>query len=277
VKNPFERRSTGSLLASIAIHIAIVVALVNVVFRYPLGQLMGITQPEVNQERIQYVKLAPQPTENSAGGYTTAPPKAAAPAALQTPTFVPPTIPIAHPSDSSRAHAAGGDGEGLGASGSGLATGLVPRLPDPRITLQPGQMVRAPRTTAEDVDSIVGLAIGIVRDSIAIASGQRQPGDWTIKGKDGQKWGWDKEGIQLGKFTIPQALLAMLPLNVSSPMSPIEARSAAFIRRDVQENAQRAISEDEFKTAVKRIRERKEREKRQKVLASDSKGQPAQP
>ena len=43
-------------------------------------------------------------------------------------------------------------------------------------------------------------------------------------------------------------------------------RSAAYIRRDVLENAQRAVSEDEFKAAIKRIRERKERERRQKML-----------
>jgi len=38
------------------------------------------------------------------------------------------------------------------------------------------------------------------------------------------------------------------------------------------ENAQRQITEDEFRASVKRIRERKERERREKMLA-DSKGQ----
>jgi hypothetical protein len=107
---------------------------------------------------------------------------------------------------------------------------------------------------------------------MAIASGQRKPGDWTVKGKDGQTWGWDQAGIHLGKFTIPQALLAMLPLNVNGG-SPIEGRSAAYIRRDVLENGQRAISEDEFRAAVKRIRARKEKERREKQLATDDKGQ----
>jgi hypothetical protein len=202
------------------------------------------------------VKLPPQPTENSGGGHTAAPVKAAAPAPLLTPTEVPTTVPVAHPSDSSQAHAAGGTGSGMGVSGSGYATGIEPRQPDKRIDLEAGPIARIPRNTAEAVDSIVSLAIGIVRDSIAIASGQRRPGEWTIKGKDGQTWGWDQKGIRLGKFTIPQALLALLPLNVNANMSPIEARSAAYIRRDVLESGQRAISEDEFKAAVKRIRER---------------------
>ena len=272
MKKLFGRSSAGSLAASIAIHVVVIAALVQIVFRYPLGQLMGLTEPDMKQERIQFVKLRPQPTENSGGGRKATPIKDAAPAALQTPTAVPTVVSESHPSDSSQAHAAGGTGAGFGVSGSGLATGLVPRQPDPRIALEPGPMVQVQRTTAEAVDSIVSLAIGIVRDSMAIAAGRRKPGDWTVKGKDGQTWGWDQAGIHLGKFTIPQALLAMLPLNVNGG-SPIEARSAAYMRRDVLENGQRAISEDEFRAAVKRIRARKERERRQKQLATDDKGQ----
>lgn len=275
MKNPFERRTTGSLAVSIAIHVVVIAALVQIVFKYPLGQLMGLSEPEIAQERLQYIAL-PAP-ENSGGGSSTTPAKTAAPAALQTPTAVPSTMPVPTPSDRSRAQAAGADATGFGVSGSGLATGLVPRQPDARIALTPGSITRTPRTRAEDVDSIITLAIGIVRDSIAIASGQRRPSDWTVKGKNGQTWGWDQSGIRLGKFTIPQALLALLPLNASSPVSPIEARGAAHIRRDIMENGQRSISEDEFRVAVKRIRERKEREKRQKQLASDTKNQPQTP
>jgi hypothetical protein len=273
---PFARRSPRWLATSIAIHIVVVAALLQIVFRYPLGQLIGLTEPEL-KERIQYVKLPAQPTEHSGGGLAATPIKSAAPAKLETPVVTPTKVPEAHPSDSSRAHAAGGTGSGFGVSGSGLATGIVPRLPDRRIALAPSVLTRTPRSLAEDVDSIVDLAIGIVRDSMAIAMGKRKPGDWTIKGKDGQTWGWDQSGIRLGKVTIPQALLALLPLNVGSGQSPIEARSAAFIRRDIMDNGQRAISEDEFRAAVKRIRERKEREKREKQVASDTKNQPPQP
>lgn len=277
-RNPFQRRNAASLAASIAIHVVVVVALVNIVFRYPLGQLMGLREPEANQERVQYVKVTPPPTESSGGGHTPEPVKSAAPAPLQAPVTVPDAVTISPPTDSSRAHAAGGTGTGMGVSGSALATGIEPRQPDKRIALEAGPITRTPRTNAETVDSIVTLAIGIVQDSIAIANGQRKPGDWTIKGKNGETWGWDKNGnIRLGKFTIPGALLAMLPLNKAGGGSPIEARSTAYIRRDVLENGQRAISEDEFRAAVKRIRERKEREKRQKMLVSDAKDQPTQP
>ena len=192
-RNPFRRHSAGSLAASIAIHIVAIVALVNIVFRYPLGQLMGLRPPETNQERVQYVKVTPPPTENSGGGHTAEPIRRAAPAPLQAPVTVPEAVPVAHPSDSSQAQAAGGTGSGMGVSGSAVATGIEPRLPDKRIALEAGPITRTPRTNAETVDSIVTLAIGIVRDSLAIVSGQRKPGDWTIKRPNGDIWGADQK------------------------------------------------------------------------------------
>ena len=64
---------------------------------------------------------------------------------------------------------------------------------------------------------------------------------------------------------------------MQSPVSPIEARTAMWIRRDIWDGAQRSISEDEFRDAVKRIRERKDRERRQKQLADGAKDRSATP
>jgi hypothetical protein len=102
----------------------------------------------------------------------------------------------------------------------------------------------------------------------------RQPGDWTKKTADGQTWGWDPTGIRLGKFTIPNAILAALPLRVGSGQSPVDARNRAFMYNDIQLHAQQAISEDEFRDAVRRIRERKEKERREKekTVTADGKG-----
>lgn len=267
----FERRSRRWIVVSIAAHVLIVATLAQIMFRYPLGQLLGIAEPEVAQEKLHYIALPKPPTEHSAGSRATTPAPSAAPAALPTPSSIPSNLPALVPLDSARALAAGGVGSGFGVTGSGLATGLVPREPDSRIDLSTGPIIRSPRTVSEDVDSIVRLAIGIYRDSLAIAAAQRKPGDWTFKGKDGQTWGVDQKYIYIGKYRIPTALLALLPLNTAGGGSPIEARTAAYIRRDVLENSQRAISEDEFRDAVKRIRERKEREKRQKQVAADPK------
>ena len=265
----FPRRTGRWWAFSIAAHVLLIAALAQIVFKYPLGQLIGISRQEIQPERLQYIALPAAPTENSGGGGASKTPSA--PAALAAPVAVPDAVPVPA-ADTSRAQAAGGTGTGMGVDGSGYATGLVPRQPDPRIALQPGGVVRTPRTVAQDVDSIVDLAIGIYVDSLATAARQRKPGDWTV-GKDGEKWGVDQNNIYLGKYKLPSALLALLPLNKAGGGSPIEARTTAYIRRDVMENAQRAISEDEFRAAVKRIRERKEREKREGLLASDSKAE----
>jgi hypothetical protein len=264
-----KRPRAGSFAVSLAIHAVVIVAFGGMVFSYPLGQLMSRT-PKAQPERLQYVVVPPQAAPSSVSRAVRA--ATAAPAALANPRVVPTELPP--PVDTAPSRAAGGTGTGAGVDGAGAVTGVVPRQPDARISLNTGPVARIPRTPGEAVDSIIDLAIGIYNDSMAIAARQRKPGDWGFKGKDGQVWGWDKEGIRLGKFTIPNALLALLPLNTAGGGSPIEARSLAYIRRDVLENAQRSISEDEFRAAVKRIRERKERERRQKLVASDSKSDP---
>jgi hypothetical protein len=278
LKKPFLWTRTGSrssLAASVAIHTIVVVALLNVVFRYPLGQLIGIAPQKIQPERLQYIALPSGPTQNSGG--SGAPSKQSAPAALRAPTATAPAIPESPQPDTARAQAAGGTGTGIGVDGSGVATGLVPRVPDPRIALQPGELIRTPRTMAQAVDSIMDVTIGVYNDSVASEATKRRPGDWTVKGKDGQVWGVDQNNIYLGKYKLPSAILALLPLNRGSGVSPIEARSTAYIRRDIMENAQRSISEDEFRAAVKRIRERKEREKKDKQLAVETKTEDSKP
>jgi hypothetical protein len=261
---PRRRRSVRWWLVSLAVHGALAVLLANMVFRYPLGQATGFAPRKIVPERIQYIIVPAAPPEASGGAPRED--SGGSPAPLSTPTEVPATIPP--PVDTAASQAAGATGEGGGGDGPGTATGLVPANPDPRIALTPGAIARVPRSVAQDVDSIVNLAIGIYVDSMQIAAGQRKPGDWSVRGKDGQVWGWDHSGIRLGKFTIPNALLALLPLNMTSAQSPIDARNSAYVRREIMENAQRSISEDEFKAAIKRIRERKDRERRDRMLAS---------
>lgn len=268
-------RSLGSFAISVVLHGAIGLTLLGVVFRYPLGQVPVLADRKVSEERVQFVRIPPRPTEGSAT-QARRPDPGSAPAALRAPVVTPDAVIPPSLTDSSRA--AGASGSGLGDAASGLATGVTPRQPDPRIALTPPSIISVPRSVAEDVDSIVGLSIGVYLDSMGIAAGQRKPGEWTHKTADGKVWGWDQSGIRLGKFTIPNALLALLPLNAQSATSPIEQRRAAGIRRDVLENAQRSISEDEFKAAVKRIRERKERELREKEkAATETKPVPLQP
>jgi predicted ribosome quality control (RQC) complex YloA/Tae2 family protein len=71
----------------------------------------------------------------------------------------------------------------------------------------------------------------------------------------------DRNKIYIGDHSIPTAILALLPLNSgTNPIKNREERALNAQRVEIQEQAQRAMNEEEFREAVKRIRERKERE-----------------
>jgi hypothetical protein len=219
-----EGRPRG-LVLSIAIHVLVILALATITFRYPIGHLIGL-----NKERTSALPPAPKSPDESQG-------------------------------------AVSGKEGGSGGARAGIATGVEPAMPDPRLPLTAAPFEPIPKTPAERVDSAVKAAFGVYYDSAKYAAEhpERAPGDWTKTTADGQKWGWDPTGIRLGKFTIPNALLAALPLDmIANGRSPVDQRAAAWMRADIMEHAQRSVSEDEFRAAVRRIRERKERARRER-------------
>jgi hypothetical protein len=162
----------------------------------------------------------------------------------------------------------------------GPVRGIVPSYSDPRVWTDPNARVLAlPRSLSEQLDSMLVAGTQRVRDSIALASNQRKPGDWSWT-KDGKKYGWDAEGIHLGGVTIPNELLGLgaalaqgglLDGVASNPQVADRARTIRAMTQDINYNAPRAMNEEEFRTAVKRIRERKERERREAREASEKK------
>lgn len=263
------QRSRGAIIVALIAHALVVFALASIVFRYPIKKLLAL--PDYRNapppERVQFVKVAPV-----AGGDSTAsptarpavPPAAGAPPrgeptpAQTAPTTVPTTLPPV---------SSGGSPDGVagGTGGGGAARGVTPEYGDPRIWVSPGPFVPLPRTAAMRADSLVREAFGVYADSVAIANAnpQRAPGDWTVE-KGGQKWGVDPKWIHVGKVKIPTAVLAMLPINAQgNPTELARSRSQGAIRRDIHYQASRSVNEDEFRQAVKRIRERKERERRE--------------
>jgi hypothetical protein len=260
-------RSRASLLVSLGVHVAVAIALVNVVFHYDLGSVGVVEHPDLMApERLRYVRVVPGPS-------TSGSPAAARPASGPTATQrlrAPARVPVSLPPPSTVTAAAPGIEDRAGEAGRGTdataATGVQPSYIDPRLWPQPGPFTPVPKTMAERTDSAVKAAFGIFTDSLRIAEANkgRAPGDWTVKDKSGGKWGWDEKGIRLGRVTIPQAVLSLLPLNVQANPTfndPITRRETAFRRGDILYHAQRATSEDEFRRAVKRIRERKDRER----------------
>jgi hypothetical protein len=116
------------------------------------------------------------------------------------------------------------------------------------------------------VDSAVHAMIYAYNDSVARAAAVsgKKPGDWTFE-KGGQKWGVDGSKIYLGKFAIPSAVLAALPLRIQgNPGETLTDRLVTTHRGEVLEHAAAQYHDVEFKSAVKRIRERKDRERRER-------------
>ena len=260
-------RSRASLLVSVGIHLVVAIGLLNIAFRYPIGGVIDERPIRVTPERLRYVRVVPEP---SAGGGAATTGRTGGPVAtqrLRPPSRVPMGIP--EPARTAAAAAPGVEdraGRPGRADDVAPATGVQPAYTDPRLWPQPGPFVPVPKTMAERTDSAVKAAFGIFVDSMRMAEANkgRAPGDWTKKGKNGGTWGWDSTGIRLGRMTIPQALLSLLPLNVQANPTfsdPVTRREAAFRSADIRYHSNRAIGDDEFRRAIKRIRERKDRER----------------
>jgi hypothetical protein len=132
---------------------------------------------------------------------------------------------------------------------------------------------------ADNLDSIMGFMLTQAADSLDSlnrAQGRtgRKPGDWTRTGKNGEKWGWDSQGIRLGKVMIPNALLALLPLNaatagrMSGNMTQMDAeRRLAASRSDIMRMSERGMGEADFRKIVNELRDRREKERRDRLKA----------
>jgi hypothetical protein len=264
------RRPSGSLLFSLAIHVAVAVVLANVAFHYDFSSLGGPRPAAPPVEQITYVGVAPSGGATGGSG-AGVPARANEPQrGLVAPTRVPTgVVPAPRPAGGTPGGEAGGTGVG---GGAGPATGVVPADPDPRLAADGRQFVPIPKTHGQRVDSAVRAMIFAYNDSVAKAAALagRKPGDWTFE-KGGQKWGIDGNKIYLGKFAIPSAVLAALPLRIQgNPGETIADRLVTTRRGEVVEHAQAQYHDIEFKSAVKRIRERKDRERRER-LAADGK------
>lgn len=260
------RRPSGSLLLSVAVHAVVAVVLLNMAFHYDIISLTRPRGPEPTVERIMYVRVAPIAGGGAVGGASTgAPAKAERPnTGLVAPPSVPTTVTAPRPASGTPGGVVGGTGSG---GGIGPATGIVPGVADPRLSVDPRQWYPVPKTQAQRTDSAIQAIIFAYNDSVAKASGGRAPGDWTFE-KGGGKWGVDGSKIYLGKFAIPSAVLAALPLRIQgNPGESLNDRLVGTHRGEIAEHAASQYHDVEFKDAVKRIRERKDRERRERLAA----------
>ena len=267
------RRPAPPFLASVALHIVLGAALLRVLLiPVPLKSLFEREAAPV-PERIGFIALprqgAPDPGR-SGGDDRPLVPKArrTAPPAFVAPVGVPSPLPAAAPAAEGPG---GGSGERIGAGGP--EAGIRPSYGDPRLWVPPSAVVVTPRTPAQRLDSALKTGLRRHLDSLAVAeaatASQRQPGDLTIDGPGG-KWGIDDKFIRLGKLSIPNAALALLPLNVqrglsTNPVALERERAHALMRADINYQSQRRLTEEELRLAARRIRERKDRERRERL------------
>jgi hypothetical protein len=271
-----QRRSSASFAVSVAFHTALAVVLANVVLHYDIVFERPVQAPPPAAERVTYVTVSPP--AGAASGTTLTTPATATETEPQrrlvAPSRVPTTIAPAAPRP-----AVGGTpggvrgGTGIG-GGLGEATGIVPGPVDPRLAQGGKFFYPAYKTPGERADSAVKATIAAYNDSVALAMGAqgRAPGDWTFD-RNGKKYGIDQNKIYLGKFWIPSAVLAALPIRAqANPGEVAVNRLSSTYRGEILQHAQAQFHDDEFKTAVKRIRERKDRERREKQREQEERG-----
>ena len=263
-----RRRLSPSLFVSVGVHAVVAIALMRMLILN--GDFSSKPKSSAAREqRVGFVRLArpgvTKPTAGRNGGDGR--PATSREIHVVAPTAVPTTIPAPSLSVTKTA-----DAEGLGpiVGTGGPSRGIRPQYSDPRVWEPPGKVVGTPKTVAQAIDSIIVDAIAPYNDSVAAAAGKRDPTDWTIK-KGGYKWGMDSKAIRLGPLSIPTALLAMLPLNITgNPQAYERNRSYAAMNRDINWHAQQAINEADFMKAVRGIRERKERERAAALAGSNT-------
>ncbi len=266
-------RRTGPALVSLVLHAAAVTLILRTV-SVPVLEFLRRTGEGPVAERVVYiappvdeplVELPPPPPTT---GRTPTPTEADQPPRAGAPL---PALPTVVPSPGAAA-ASGvtpplttGDGRQVFGSGlPGLSTGRV----DPRLVTPPGVRDGPARNPLRSADVYVDAWVAAFWDSVARVQAERPraPGDWTVE-RDGKKFGMDPGFIYFGKFKLPTALLALLPINAQANPGAVERNRALLsMKYEIDFQAQRAANEAEFRKAVEELRARRERERAQQQL-----------
>ena len=278
------QRSGPALVVSVILHAFLVVAILEAlaVPAQLRSWLQGTEATVAPRERISYLVIAPPPPPPPPGPAT--PGRAGGDgrrgsAERSTVIEAPPAVPSGLPVPSGAPTSTEDIGTGPVIGGGGPRRGVQPSYGDPRVWVSPGPLVSEPKTATERLDSALVSSLEAYRDSLAAARGPagRRPGDWTIE-RGGQKYGMDEKFIRLGPISIPTAVLAALPLNVQgNPVLMEREKRLNMMRAEILEQAQRGLNEQEFRDAVKSIRERKERERAREAEAKKGRDAEAPP
>jgi hypothetical protein len=216
--------------------------------------LIALPEPERERDRMQpTVFYNPRVDQGLGGRRTPLPPQEPVDRDTATPPAPEPLLPITPDSAAAARTPAGRIGPALG---------------DGRLWVRP--LPLPPRSLAERlrpghvdlVDSAVTAIVQGYLDSIA-----REPGadqvrlpEWTTE-IEGTKFGLDSRNIYIAGLKIPAAVLALLPIPQGGNQQNALDHNGQWIAEDLRRAAQRATSLDDFKRAVRELRQEKERQK----------------
>ena len=270
-RHHWRRRPTSAALVSMAAHVVLGV-LVWYAVKMPavfdeFMQRDAKSRPVA--EKVEFVSIRPLvDTVTAAPRAPRAPRRSSAPAPagpatvpLVAPTEVPTTVPPPPVVADTAPHVTGPLRGGYGPT-----KGVQPNYDDPRVWTSDATFYYAPKTAEEKLDSAVLAGLMQHMDSMAANAytpNKFERGDWTV-GSGNSKWGVDQQYIHIGRFRIPTAILALLPTPYmqANPIAMDRDRNASYMRQDIMYHAQAQMNEDQFRKAVRDIRDRKEREKR---------------
>jgi hypothetical protein len=282
-----KQRASRAVLIAVGFHVVVGAVLVQVLtfgHGIPSWLRFGANEQPL-EERLTYVAPREQPKPVAQVKAPTTKTTTATRPSVTTPLTAGPEVVSAPsaPRDTGSGAAVGqGDGSGIGA-GDPNVRGVRPGYFDGRVWRDPVVVGNAGGggggDRADNLDSIMGFMLTQAADSLDSlnrAQGRtgRKPGDWTKTGKNGEKWGWDSQGIRLGKVMIPNALLALLPLNagaagrMSGNLTQMDAdRRLAASRADIMRMSERGMGEADFRKIVNELRDRREKERRDRLKA----------
>ncbi|MEW5931163.1 MAG: hypothetical protein AB1941_27175 [Gemmatimonadota bacterium] len=276
-RDPSGRPSGAALAGSVALHlvlVGLVVAFVKIgpriLERGPAEETVeyfDLAFPEAGPgpqvaaggpaEGAQFPPAAPSETPPPAGEQPQRTDRPAAPVEeLVFPSGAPTGIPQATGAPAPQGGGApGGQPGGTGTGGSPLRPGIR----DPRLFPTNRPVPAKPEQTPhEEYMGRLGSTLGEYNDSVAAEQARaRDALDWTLKDKDGNRWGASPGKIHLGKITLPA------PFGfASSPDAAAESRRESGQRSEIDRQVADRERSNSFQSRVRATRERKDAERR---------------
>lgn len=274
---PGGARRLRATVASVAVHGLVLVGLWQVLqFPRLVSGLLDRSDRPITTERLRYLTVAPPKTlvSGSARPLTPSAKTPSAPTPLPRQSAPPPQVPLVAPVEVPTGVSPPAPGavpvvvNGPLVGGKGGAQGVQPGYSEPRIWIESPAVAAAPLVGEAKLDSAVNAMILAFSDSVAKNTYQPnkyERGDWTYTTKGGKRYGIDQQFIRLGKFSIPTALLGLLPMNQlqGNPIALDRQRRLDAARVEILAQAQTAMNEEDFRRAVRSIRDRKEKERKE--------------